>query len=178
MSRREVPRLPPGTRGLRRHAALVPLSRDHHGVLVHALQLRRAARPTSAPADVRAALDDYLRFHASEIRGHMADEEDVLLPLAGAADPAGARRLVSEHREIDALSGSLRDALAAGDDPRAAMQALGELLDDHVRFEERAFFARVQERLDPGALTALGAALDEHRARRGFAPSCPLPTRN
>jgi hypothetical protein len=176
MPQRDVPQLPPGTKGLKRHAALVALSRDHHGVLVQALALRRAAQ-SSSPAAVRTALDAYLRFHAGEIRGHMADEEDVLLPLGGGADPAGAERIVAEHREIEALTTSLRETLTTGADPRATLHALGELLDDHVRFEERAFFTRVQERLDAGALERLGQALERHRAERGFAPSCPLPPR-
>lgn len=177
MARRDVPPLPPGTRGLRRHAALVELSRDHHHVLVQAQALKRAAREDSGTPAGRDALDAYLRFHAAEIRGHMADEEDVLLPLCGALDAPGARRIVDEHREIDALTAALRQARDSGGDPRATLLALGELLDDHVRFEERAFFMRVQEGLDAPTLARLAQALAHQRAARGAAPSCPRPPR-
>ena len=39
---REIPEPAPGVR-LARHESLVPLSRDHHDVLVHSLELRRSA---------------------------------------------------------------------------------------------------------------------------------------
>lgn len=177
MTRRVVPQLPPGTRGLKRDAALVALSRDHHGVLVQALALRRAAGPPATLAQARAAAVTYLRFHEAEIRGHMADEEDVLLPLTAGTDPHGAARIAAEHREIEALAAALREAHAGGVDPRPIMQALGELLDDHVRFEERGYFMRVQERLDGVALEHLGRALGEHRDARGITAGCPVPPR-
>lgn len=175
--RREVPELPAGTRGLRRDPALVALSRDHHGVLVQALALRRAAEPQATAPAVRAAIDAYLAFHAAEISDHMGDEEDVLLPRAASVDPAGAARIVAEHREIEALAARLRAAQGDGPGVRADLRALGELLDDHVRFEERAFFMRVQAGLDATALADLGAALARRRLERGAGLACPLPPR-
>ncbi len=177
MARRDVPQLPPGTRGLVRHPALVALSRDHHGVLVQALLLRRAAEPRTGPGAVRDAIDAYLRFHAAEISGHMADEEAVLLPLTHGVDDAAGARILAEHREIEDLAARLRQATDDGGALRDDLRALGELLDDHVRFEERAFFMRVQERLDAAALETLGRALDRHRQARGVAPGCVLPPR-
>jgi len=177
MTPREVPQNPLGARGLPRHAALVALSRDHHGVLVQAQALKRAARPRTLPQAARDVARDYLRFYDAEIAGHMADEESVLLPLAGAVDPEGAERILAEHREIEALTAAVRRTLAGGDVARETLGALGELLDDHVRFEERAFFMRVQQRLDAAALARLGAALERRRAERGRAPSCSLPPR-
>jgi hemerythrin-like domain-containing protein len=175
--RRQVPQLPPRTNGLRRDPALVALSRDHHGVLVQALGLRRAAQPQAGPGAVRGAIDAYLAFHAAEISGHMADEEGVLLPLAEHVDPGGAARIRAEHREIEALTARLRSAREGDPEVRADLRELGELLDDHVRFEERAFFARVQAVLGADGLAELGRALEEHRRRRGAGAACPLPPR-
>lgn len=176
MSPRDVPQNPLGARGLPRHAALVALSRDHHGVLVQAQALKRAAQAHTLPQAARDAARAYLAFHDAEIVEHMADEERVLLPLAGSVDPQGAERIVAEHREIEALSAAVREALTGAEVPRDTFEALGELLDDHVRFEERAFFMHVQDRLDPGALARLGDALERRRAERG-APGCSLPPR-
>lgn len=176
MTRRDVPQNPPGTSGLKRHAALVELSRDHHGVLVEALGLRRAAAGHDKPA-VYATAESFLHFYDVEIRGHAADEEEVLLPLAGKADPEGAERIRAEHAELHALCSLLRDELAGGADAHGTLQAIGELLDDHVRFEERRFFMRVQEQLTAVELDDLGEALARHRRARGRAPSCPPPPR-
>ncbi len=175
MTRRELPSLPPGTRGLARHPALVELSRDHHGVLVQALLLRRAAEQGQ---DGRTRLDTlaaHLRFHDEHVAGHMADEEAGLLPLTRGVDDQAAARIVEEHRAIETLTERLRGTTSDGPGLRADLRALGELLHDHVRFEERGFFMRVQECLSAEALDALGQALERQRRARGIAPGCALP---
>jgi hemerythrin-like domain-containing protein len=163
---RDVPQNPPGTRGLARHAALVELSRDHHHVLVQALTLRRAADEPLSEGTARVAREA-LAFHADEIRPHAREEEEVLLPCAEAIDGEGCRRIVAEHREMEELAARISAALRDAEDPRPAMKELGQLLDDHVRYEERAFFERVQRGLDAAALDELGRRLS---AARGVRP--------
>jgi hypothetical protein len=131
MSRRVVPDNPPGTR-----AADAPVA-----------------------AEAAPAVRDYLEFYGRELVVHVAEEEDVLLPLAGHVDPEGAARILAEHRELHASTAALRDALAEGADLRPAARDLGDLLHDHVRFEERAFFMKVQAGLSRAALEELQRAL-------------------
>jgi hypothetical protein len=165
--KRVVPQNPPGSSGLARHPALVGLSRDHHFALRQALWLRRAADAPSAEAAAGVARA-YLEFYRTALLDHFSDEEVVLLPLAGHADPDGADRIRAEHEELHGTTAALRDALAGGSDPRPAAREIGHLLDDHVRFEERAFFMKVQAHLSPAALDDLDRALRERRdARRG-----------
>jgi hypothetical protein len=169
MSPRVVPAMPPGINGLKRHAALVPLSRDHHGALVQARALRLAA---GRPATAREFLD----FYERELRGHIADEERALLPLGRGADPAGADRILEEHRELEALVAAIGEALSAGNDLTAPMAEAGQLLDDHVRFEERHFFETLQRALTGSDLEEIGRAIEASRNARGVAgPSCALP---
>jgi hemerythrin-like domain-containing protein len=162
---REVPQLPPGTRGLVRHPALVELSRDHHHVLVQALTLRRAADEPLSDGTTRVAREA-LAFHADEIRPHSREEEEVLLPCAEAIDGEGCRRIAAEHREMEDLAARITSALDDGGDPRPAMKELGQLLDDHVRYEERGFFENLQRSLDAAALEGLGRRLAEARGTR------------
>jgi hypothetical protein len=111
---------------------------------------------------------DYLVFHREELIPHMADEETIVFSAFEALDPAATARLRGEHREIDALTGRLAACLDQAGDPRPLMAEIASLLDDHVRFEERAYFMAVQERLPAAALHAIGEAL----ARRPRA--CPI----
>jgi len=166
---RDVPPAPPG-RSLERDPALVPLSQDHHHALVQALRLREAADGPAGSAPAVAAA--FLEHWRDAMAGHFADEEEVLLPRTGALDPAGAARILSEHGELRALVALLKRALAAGEDPRAAMRETGELLRDHVRYEERGFFETVQRALDAAAREELGRAIEAHRAERGLAATC------
>lgn len=157
-------------RGLYRAPALVPLSRDHHEALIQALWLRRGAgRPPAASV--------FLAFHQRELEGHMADEEDVVLPVAEAVDPHGSARIREEHAELRRLAARLAETLAAGGALADVMEALARLLHDHVRYEERTFFMDVQEALPAGALEEMGAALQAHRAARGVAAACAVRSR-
>jgi hemerythrin-like domain-containing protein len=164
-----------GSRGLKRHDGLVPLSRDHHFALIYALSLRRAAgAPLGAGRGAVATAESFFSFYDEDLQGHMADEEEVLLPLATEASPEEASRLVAEHEEIREGAALLRQALEEGSDPRETMQRVGDLLHDHVRFEERVLFETVQSRLPETRLAALRPALDEHRRGRGRGEGCPL----
>ena len=148
----------------------MPLSRDHHEALIQALWLRRAAgRP---PAALR-----FLEFHRAELEGHMADEEEVVLPAAETVDPAGAARIRQEHAEIRGLAAALAAAVLAGEEIAATMEDLARLLHDHVRYEERVFFMGVQATLPSAALESMGAALEAHRAARGVAAFCRIRPR-
>jgi hypothetical protein len=139
---------------VKRSAALAPLSRDHHQALEVALRLRRAQ-----DADAAAAVERFQAFwHAIGSR-HFEIEEELLLPALPESAPrwrAACERVRDEHARLRAAG----DALAA--QPSAAdARAAGELLHDHVRFEERELFGLLEEGLDPDALRALGRAVDE-----------------
>ena len=160
---REVPQIPPGTRGLRRHPALVELSRDHHHVLVQALALRRAA---DVDGDRRRVAAEALPFVSDEIGPHTAEEEEVLLPRSAHLDPEGAQRIRDEHREIEQWASRIAGALTTGGELAEPMRELGRLLDDHVRFEERSYFETVQRGLDEEALEELRVAMESKRVER------------
>ncbi len=176
MERRAVPENLPGTLGLKRDAALVALSQDHHAALVQAQALTRAAegrQPYHRPGAAAKVARAFLAFRQAELVGHFSDEEDVLVPEAERVDPDGTARVRAEHAQLNALASELDVALREGRDPGAVMAALGSLLHDHVRYEERAWFEALQARLGAPELLRLGRALEAHREARG-GPGCAL----
>lgn len=119
---------------MRRTALLIEFSREHHASLKLVRHLR--ALGTAAPP---ASLLEELAAQAGELQRHFAAEEALLLPRLNAAGPtqqALATRLLAEHRDLRAL-------LAAPPQP-ATLAALAELLEAHVRFEERQLFPAVE----------------------------------
>ena len=162
---RPVPPGPSGRRGLKRHPALVPLSRDHHYALRQALWLRRAAKAAETATAVRVARE-YLAFHRDELVAHMADEDDVVFPALEPFDRPATDRLRREHREVHELTARLGARLDEKSDPRPLMSEIASLLDDHVRYEERAYFMAVQERLPDTVLQGVGEALARRRRAR------------
>jgi hypothetical protein len=136
---------------VKRSPELTPLSHEHHQALFVAMGLKRAEGPEAANA--------FLDYHEETGARHFEIEEALLLPGWLAADPdaetADAHRILAEHLEIRTAAARIR----AGGAAVAELRELGELLERHVRFEERELFPRIEERLDDESLHRLGAAI-------------------
>jgi hemerythrin-like domain-containing protein len=134
---------------VKRSPELTPLSRQHHTALARALGLRRAEA-----GDVAEAAAAFQEFFATKGERHFAQEEEVLLPALPAGQEALGRRMLDEHAEIRRRAA----ALGARPDVTAARE-LGELVNAHVRFEERELFPRLEAELAPEALAEIGRRL-------------------
>jgi quercetin dioxygenase-like cupin family protein len=124
---------------VKRHPVLIPLSHDHHHALAAARRLRLAAERGDASAEAAA----FSRFFAEESVRHFRDEEERLFPLVAhskEAQPLVVRALL-EHQQLHALARQV----ASGE--TAPMGELAELLEAHVRFEERELFPLIERLL-------------------------------
>jgi hypothetical protein len=141
---------------MKRSEALQPLSREHLGALLVAKTLRSAD-------DAEAATRAFLDFWKRDGQRHFRIEEEVLLPgwaAYGELDEPGVTRMLGEHLRIRREALRLRDGAVTLDQ----LQALGSLLHDHVRFEERQLFVAAEEALDQAALDRLAAAIEAAEA--------------
>jgi putative heme degradation protein len=141
---------------VKRAEALRPLSREHLTALLCAKKLREAE-------ELEQASEAFLGFWRGDGQRHFRVEEEVLLPAWAAqaeVDRDGVMRMLGEHLEIRRQA--LR--LAAGELTLEEARALGTLLHDHVRFEERQLFPLVEEAMDASALSRLAAAIEEAEA--------------
>ena len=128
---------------MKRAPELTHLSHDHHQALDVARRLRRANDDDLE--EVRARFAKFWQTHAE----HFEIEERAFTPALCGEDPRwrpGVARMTAEHKRIRA---------AKIDDVEQA-HALGDLLHDHVRFEERELFAIVEATLSPAELARLG----------------------
>lgn len=141
--------------GSRRHPALIPLSHDHQHALALAFRLHHPSppgpvtpvTPASTPETRTAEVAD---LWARELVTHFAAEETVLFPALrrhlAAEDPGQAliTRLADEHVRLRFLV----ESLAAASDDAARdplLAAFADLLEAHVRAEERQLFVRFPE---------------------------------
>ena len=141
---------------MKRSEALQPLSRDHHRALEVALKLRRA---TDEDADTVA--QEFLSFWREHGARHFRVEEDVMLPaFARHGDPTSPDvvRVLTDHVEIRRRAADLE---AAAEPDVADLNALGEMLNDHVRHEERVLFPLIEESLPADELTELAQGIEE-----------------
>lgn len=145
-----------GERRGKRAEALQPLSRDHLRALLTAKALREAD-------DAGAARGKFLEFWHEDGAHHFRIEEEVLLPwwaLFAPVDRDGVDRMLEEHLEIRRQA--LR--LEAGEGSLEELRQLGQLLHDHVRFEERQLFPAIEDSLDAEQLARLVPAVLEAEA--------------
>jgi len=140
-------------RVVRRSSELAVLSREHHVALELALRLQRVL-----DVDAGSVRQEALGFWRAEGCGHFRLEEELLLPVFVrhvGADDADVVRVLVEHVDIRRRIGDLEAAPVDA----LALNGLGELLRDHVRYEERTVFGRIEAVLGADELDALGIAL-------------------
>jgi hemerythrin-like domain-containing protein len=137
---------------MKRAEALRPLSREHLVALLVAKKLKESD-------SLEEATPAFLDFWRDDGQRHFRIEEEVLLPgwaVHAEVDRDGVQRMLSEHLAIR------REALRleAGEATLQEARELGHLLHDHVRFEERRLFPRIEA--DLGANVAqLAAAIEK-----------------
>ncbi len=150
----------------RRHPSLIPLSHDHREALGLAFRLHHPSPPgpvtPMTPASTPASrCDETLAFFTRHLVPHFAAEEQLLFPfLRTHLPPASALLddLIADHRRFEAL----RDAVAAAadDDARGpALAAFADLLETHVRREERELFEAFPDGLPADETQRLGDAI-------------------
>ena len=119
---------------IKRHISLQPLSREHHHTLVLVWKIRKAIREHVELDRV----DQYVSwFYQQYVISHFEIEEKYIFPVLGNQHEMTVRAL-DEHKK---LKGYFE---AQGKDGNAYLE-LADLLEKHIRFEERALFNAVQE---------------------------------
>ena len=122
---------------LKRHQALVSLSRDHHFGLLLVWKIKQGL----ANAIVADRISDYvLYFFDTDLQHHFKEEEQMLFPML-ADDNALRQQAESEHAAIYKMIDRLRHDKT---NERLLLQ-FSEMLKKHIRFEERELFAYMQE---------------------------------
>lgn len=139
---------------LKRHPALVPLSKDHHFGLLLCWKIRTGAKTGVAPGRIAAYVEYFYEHH---LKQHFQEEEEYIFSLLGANDEK-RKKAEQQHRRINRLVEKL--ALI----PERRDVTLGQLeeeLEAHIRFEERELFPYLQNILSSRELEELQARIDD-----------------
>jgi hemerythrin-like domain-containing protein len=132
-----------------RHSSLVPLSHDHHHGLALALRCRRQALGQLKPVGVkglRERAQEFREFFAGNLVNHFRAEEEVLFPEISARIPESRDLidlLVREHEQMRSAIRNLQEEGLA-----KLVFDLGDLLEHHIRKEERELFPLFEENVD------------------------------
>jgi hemerythrin-like domain-containing protein len=154
---------------MKRAPELRDLSDHHHRGLVQARRLRRAAMGDEANPPEEIA-EVFLRFWQEGTTAHFHEEEEVLLPVLARykGDLLGRDPVVEmllQHARIRGLVMGLSDEVKVGDVHPETLGSLGELLEAHIRLEEREVFPTIEEALPEEALREVAARLEAKKCR-------------
>jgi hemerythrin-like domain-containing protein len=146
---------------MKRHPSLRKFSDDHHGGLVQARRLRRAAAgEKEPPAEVART---FLRFWDEDTSIHFREEEEVLLAVyarhGGDLEAEPVRQMVADHARIRGLVMTLIEEDRSGEVNPDTLREIGERLESHIRLEERRVFPLMEATLSEEGLKEVGARI-------------------
>lgn len=142
---------------LKRHPALVPLSKDHHFGLLLCWKIRTGIAKEIAPERISAYVQYFFDHHLLQ---HFREEENYVFSLLDAQDEK-RKKAEKQHRTLKLL----RERVESEPDQLHSLLTLIEKeLETHIRFEERELFPYMQEKLSDDQLAVLEQQLDEIHA--------------
>ena len=134
---------------LKRHQAIVSFSKDHHYGLLLVWKIRQGLKKTVKPERI----SDYVTFIYNEDLGkHIDEEEKLLLSKLEVGD------LLRKRAEIDHLAiYTLAIAIEQKKDDPYLLKHLADVLEEHIRFEERELFNHLQKTISTNELKSIEA---------------------
>ena len=129
---------------MKKHPALTPLSREHHGALILARLLQKDAPVYKGlPTDIQGKAEYAFKFYQEELVKHFEDEERVLKLVTGVESNLDLmiETIYREHQELHKLFQSIDNH----PDLTSHLDQIGKTLETHVRKEERELFPLIQE---------------------------------
>lgn len=126
---------------MKRSRSLIPLTHDHHHVLAMVRRSRSALKTVEGADKAVAGLTE---FYEAEMISHFREEEEEVFPLLVDADghiPEDLAKAMRQHLHIHALVRQLRRLPSV-----PLMEELLDVIEDHVRLEEKKLFPLIEER--------------------------------
>ena len=137
----------------KRSIELQPLSRQHHNGLLFCLLLEKGVKKN---ADKIIMRDFCIYFWQGYLQHHFEIEEKYLIPLAAHIELGVVLyRMKEEHLQIKKY---FEDAAKLNTD--ADFEQIHQLINDHIRFEERELFPLIQLVISVNEMHELGHAFE------------------
>ncbi|WP_452231985.1 hemerythrin domain-containing protein [Lacinutrix sp. MEBiC02595] len=118
----------------KRHKALQPLSREHHHGLLLSWKIRSGFSKNIAPERIRMYANWFFETH---LIPHFEMEETYIFTILE-EDNELVKKALADHKQIKAL-------FAETGDDAITLGKIEEVLEQHIRFEERILFPEIQK---------------------------------
>lgn len=138
---------------IKRSKNLVQLSKDHHEGLLVVWKIRQGLR--NVINNERIAHFVLYAFD-THLEPHFIEEEELLFDKLPDNDQL-LLKATEQHAAIRKMVTEMRSASETGP---AQLEAFANLLEEHIRFEERELFGHIEEALPPEVMETIGARLE------------------
>ncbi|MCQ4034384.1 hemerythrin domain-containing protein [Kaistella montana] len=119
---------------MKRHEALVQLSRDHHFGLLLCWKLKEGLKKDIS---VERMSKYIVLFYEQNLKPHFAEEEETIFLILGNSHPL-IEEAISQHRELEKM-------ISDGFETPEQIQIFRDLLELHIRTEERQIFPEIEK---------------------------------
>lgn len=123
-----------GKKPIKRHESIRPYSREHHHGLLLCWKIREGLKHKIAIDRIKKYADF---LWETQIEPHFKAEEKYMFPVLG-DEHEMIQQAKNEHERLAALFNDNTNVLES-------LKAIQIELDDHIRFEERILFNKIQE---------------------------------
>lgn len=142
---------------IKRSRNLVPLSKDHHEGLLVVWKIRQGQ---SKQIEAQRIADFVMHAFVTHLQPHFIKEEELLFTKLAKED-----QLLAKAQEQHAVLRQMATKVSQSA-RMPQLVAFANLLEEHIRFEERTLFQHIEQHLPPDELTAIGAALEQAHSKQ------------
>lgn len=138
---------------IRRNEHIVKLSKDHHLTLLFCWKIRHGLKFKIEPMRIKKYVQYFWKHH---MQPHFQQEETIL--FAPIKDEA-VQRALREHTQIAEQIKNLNTGVNSVPEQ---LSSLADMVDNHVRYEERELFPHLEQVLTEDQLNNIGKQLAVH----------------
>ena len=135
---------------MKRNENIIPLSKDHHFGLLCSWKIRQGLKKEIEVSRIR---DYILYFWNHHLKKHFREEEEILFLYL---EDEYMLRIRKEHRHIQNIVSQISSS-----ENIDLFSDFADLLEQHIRFEEREWFPHLEETLEVPALEKIGKELND-----------------
>lgn len=136
---------------IKRNAAIVEFSKDHHFALLLVWKIREGLKKDIEPSRITKYV---IHFFDTDLIPHFKGEEELLFPKLS-KDNKLRMQAEAEHENIYQMI----DGLRKKPDDNDLLKKFADTLEKHVRFEERELFNYLQENISESDLSEIASSL-------------------
>ncbi|MBB6329685.1 hemerythrin-like domain-containing protein [Chryseobacterium sediminis] len=135
---------------MKRNENIIPLSKDHHFGLLCSWKIRQGLRKE---IEISRIKDYILYFWNHHLKKHFSEEEEILFLYL---EDEYTLRIQREHQQIKDIVSQISSS-----ENTSLISGFANLLEQHIRFEEREWFPHLEEKLEASILEKIGKELND-----------------